>query len=185
MKPDTQPLTQQPEADHRPEVIVVAGGNLNGLVLRLVAERLNLQGKVRVSLLHNIGLTDWPEFPGHQFNVVAEHAKTDEILGRVATADALVLPASFRPEFGPLIRTARNAGIPAICIVADSGFGTERFKDFAREDFPTALCIPDPLTMDLCINSGFPREVLVNAGKQLVCIGSGNIKSNDTLNTKC
>lgn len=145
-------------------VIILAGGNLNGRVMRLVADELAECGRLKTRLLGIFPLLEWSEQPGDSHLVAPIAVEWDQIRQHLAGTSAFVFAPSFRDGFWDLVREAKSLGIPTVCVLADIGFGAERFEGIDQVCMPDLICVSDPVTLQLCLDIGVPEERLFKSG---------------------
>jgi hypothetical protein len=148
-------------------IVVLANGNLNGRVPRLVADELSrTHGRVVrvISLRHLNPLTAWPDERTRPHAVDVEHVDKAEAERIVRTAAVFVLPPFWDPYPSRLVAVARKAGTPVVCVVADVGYGARKLDATDPAALPDRICVADPITRGLLLRNGIPVELIRNAG---------------------
>lgn len=147
--------------------MLVANGNLNGRVIRLIADEVHRTGGPEVRLIQIPGLTPlavWPEERVHPHAIPTEHLDTDEAEALVRNASVLVVAPSWGIATRRLVGVARRYGTPVVCVVADVGYGARKLDVTDASELPDVLCVADPITRSLLLGHGIPRSIIREAG---------------------
>ncbi len=149
----------------RGDVVFLTNGNLNGRVVRLVADHARSSG-LRVALFSFAPLTPWPEQRLAPHRVELRTVDFAEVERRVVSAGAFVYaPSRFGTDHPRLVRLARRAGVPSVAIVADLGFLVDkRFDATEPSGLPDRVCVADPSTEALLLRCGVPERILRRTG---------------------
>lgn len=128
------------EARATAPILLLANGNLNGRVIRLVADELHREhGRaVRViSATRMNPLTHWPDERAHPHAVEVECVGRAELERLVGMASVFVAPPFWDPWLRRLVHLARDAGTPTVCVVADVGYGALKLDPHDTGACPT------------------------------------------------
>ncbi len=148
-------------------ILLLANGNLNGRVIRLLADHLHLRGRWPVRLVASTGLRDlntWPEERDRPHRVEPDWVTPDELHTLVAHAGAFVIPPFWNP-FGPgLVSLGRRAGTPVVYVMADVGYGVRKLDVADSTMLPEYICAADPITRRLMIEHTIPGSLIRETG---------------------
>lgn len=159
-------MRSEAAADARP-IVLLANGNLNGRVLRLVADGLRRAQERPVRLVTSTrlnSLTRWPEERDEPHLVEPRLVAWEEAERLVETAAAFVLPPFWNGSARRLIGRARRAGTPVVCVVADVGYGASKLETTDQSELPDRICVADPVSRQLLVRHGAPETLLRNVG---------------------
>jgi hypothetical protein len=148
-------------------IVLLANGNLNGRVIRLIADELHRRhlGRVRViATTTSNPLSPWPDERTHPHVVGAEQVEWREAEQLVREASVFVLAPSWDGSARRLVGVARRAGTPVVCVVADVGYGARKLDVADRSERADRICVADPITKELLLRNGIPASTICNAG---------------------
>lgn len=155
------------EARATAPILLLANGNLNGRVIRLVADELHREhGRaVRViSATRMNPLTHWPDERAHPHAVEVECVGRAELERLVGMASVFVAPPFWDPWLRRLVHLARDAGTPTVCVVADVGYGALKLDPHDTGGLPDRIGVSDPVTKRLMIANGIDASTLREFG---------------------
>jgi hypothetical protein len=148
-------------------IVLLANGNLNGRVIRLVADDLHRQQQRRVRLISSITLNPvnrWPEERPNPHVVEPEIATLAEAERVVREASVFVLPPFWDRSACRLVGAARRAGTPVVYVVADVGYGVRKLDAADDWEMPDRVCVADPITRRLVVENGVPPSIIRDVG---------------------
>ncbi|MGE0703580.1 MAG: hypothetical protein AB7F99_00230 [Vicinamibacterales bacterium] len=148
-------------------VLLLANGNLNGRVIRLLADHLHLRRRWPVRLVAATGLKElvtWPEERDRPHCVEPDWVTPDELNALVAAAAAFVVPPFWNPFVRELVSLAHLAGTPVMYLMADVGYGVRKLDVAESSMLPGHICVPDPITRRLMIENGIPAPLIRETG---------------------
>lgn len=148
-------------------IVFLANGNLNGRVIRLVADHIHRiqDRRVRVIAVSTLNpLNRWPDERTCPHAVEPECVSWAEADGLVRDASVFVLAPFWDGSARRLAGAARRAGTPVVCVVADVGSGARKLDVNDESDRPDRICVADPITRSLLVQNGIPDSIIRNAG---------------------
>jgi len=148
-------------------ILLLANGNLNGRVIRLLADHLHLIQRWPIRLVAALGLKDlnaWPEERGRPHRVEPDWVTPEELNALVATACAFVVPPFWNPFVRGLVAMAHRAGTPVVYVMADVGYGVRKLDVEDRSMLPGHICAPDPITRRLLVEHRIPASLIRETG---------------------
>lgn len=148
-------------------VVCLANGNLNGRVLRLVADAAHrtLDRPVQLITASRLSpLTRWPEERTSPYVLDPEVVDWSEAERRVSEAAAFILPPFWEGAARQLVAAAHRADVPVVCIVPDVGYGARKLAGLDDAALPDRVCVADPITRALLIENGLPATVIRETG---------------------
>lgn len=152
---------------HARTILVLANGNLNGRVMRLVADGVHrtLGGRARLITTTRLSpLVVWPEERDRPHRVEPEPVEWAEAERLVTTASVVVVPPTWNDSARHLIGLARRAGTPVVYVVPDIDYGVGKLVVLDPSHLPDWICIADPVTRHLLLRNGVPASILRNTG---------------------
>lgn len=154
-----------------------ANGNLNGRVIRLVADELLRSYGIPVEVHHCIPLTTWPEARQAPHLVEVQRLTRAMAERRTCHAAVHVFPATWDQRVLSQQAAVRRAGVSTVCILADVGWGTRKLAHLLDSDVPDAIIVPDYFSYRSLLDFGFPENRLVSAGSPYLdtVLASGNV----------
>lgn len=146
------------------DVVFLTNGNLNGRVIRLVADHAQETSGLRATLLSFAPLTPWPEQQGSPHRVEPRLVDLAEAERRIASARAFVYAPSPFADHPRLVRLARRLGVPSVAIIADVGWGETKLDPAEPSGLPDRVCVADPVTEELLLRRGVAERILRRTG---------------------
>lgn len=148
-------------------IICLANGNLNGRVMRLLADSLHRRRPGAVQVMTGTwlnALNVWPEerdAPHVLTPIAVDWAEAER---RVQEADVFVLPPSWNESARRLVAIAHRAGTPVVYVMADIGYGARKLDTVEPSDMPDLVCVADPVTRGLLVRHGVAPGIIRNVG---------------------
>jgi hypothetical protein len=148
-------------------ILLLANGNLNGRVIRLVSDEVHRTHDRRVRVISATRLNPvnpWPDERSSPHAIEPDRVDWAEAEKLVRTASVFVLPPFWDGSARRLVGLARQAGTPVVYVVADIGYGARKLDAADASSLPDRICVGDPITRRLLIRNGIPTSVIRNVG---------------------
>lgn len=148
-------------------ILLLANGNLNGRVIRLVADELHREHACPVRVISATRLnplTPWPDERARPHAVEAECVDRVEAERLLSSASVFVAPPFWDPWPRRLMHLARRASTPTVCVVADVGYGERKLHPDDTAGLPDRIGVSDPVTKSLMIANGVDASALREFG---------------------